>query len=58
MLAPYTPKDAALQRASRGCARRGTPVLVELPGHEDAPGELGCDRRLVKRNGKWTIEKV
>jgi ATP phosphoribosyltransferase regulatory subunit len=58
VLAPYAPKDAALQKRVARLRAEGTPVLVELPGHEDAAGELGCDRRLVKRDGRWTLEKV
>jgi ATP phosphoribosyltransferase regulatory subunit len=58
VLAPYAPADAALQRRVARLRADGTRVLVELPGHEDAAGELGCDRRLVKRNGRWILEKV
>jgi ATP phosphoribosyltransferase regulatory subunit len=58
VLAPYAPKDAALQRRVARLRADGTPVLVELPGHENTAGEPACDRRLVKRNGKWIIERV
>jgi ATP phosphoribosyltransferase regulatory subunit len=58
VLAPHAPKDAALQRRIARLRADGTPVLVELPGHEEAGGEPGCDRRLVKRDGKWIMEKV
>jgi ATP phosphoribosyltransferase regulatory subunit len=58
VLAPYAPQDAALQKRVARLRADGTPVLVELPGHEDGAAELGCDRRLTKRDGKWIIEKV
>jgi ATP phosphoribosyltransferase regulatory subunit len=58
VLAPYAPKDAALQKRIARLRADGTAVLVELPGHEDAAAELGCDRRLTKRDGKWIIQKV
>jgi ATP phosphoribosyltransferase regulatory subunit len=58
VLAPYAPKDAALQRRVARLRADGTTVLVALPGHPDAADELGCDRRLVKREGKWIIQKV
>jgi ATP phosphoribosyltransferase regulatory subunit len=58
VLAPHAPKDAALQKRIARLRAGGTPVLIELPGHEDAAGELGCERRLVKRDGKWTMERV
>lgn len=58
VLVPYAPRDAALQRRVARLRADGKVVLVELPGHENAAGELGCDFRLVKRNGKWITEKV
>jgi len=29
--------------------------VVDLPGHEAARDELGCDRRLEKKDGKWRV---
>jgi ATP phosphoribosyltransferase regulatory subunit len=58
VLAPYAPKDAGLQRRVGRLRAEGTTVLVALPGHADAADELGCDRRLVKREGKWIIQKI
>ncbi len=34
---------------------RGERVIRELPGQAGEPGEMGCDRRLVERNGKWEV---
>jgi ATP phosphoribosyltransferase regulatory subunit len=47
-----------LQKRISQLRARGTPVLVDLPGHERSRGELNCDRRLVRRKGNWVIEKV
>jgi ATP phosphoribosyltransferase regulatory subunit len=58
VLAPYAPGDATLQKRIAALRARGTPVLVDLPGHDGTRGELECDRRLVKRAGKWLLEKV
>jgi ATP phosphoribosyltransferase regulatory subunit len=58
VLAPYAPNDAALQKRIAQLRSRGTPVVVDLPGHDKARGELECGRRLVRRNRKWTIERV
>jgi len=33
-------------------------VIVDLPGHDKARDELGCNRRLALRNGKWIVEPV
>ncbi|HKA41190.1 MAG TPA: ATP phosphoribosyltransferase regulatory subunit [Burkholderiales bacterium] len=57
VLAPYLPQDAALQRTVDALRARGVVVVVDLPGHAGARGELGCDRRLAKRNGTWVVEK-
>jgi ATP phosphoribosyltransferase regulatory subunit len=58
VLAPYAPGDAALQRRIDALRARGTRVIVELPGHADTRAETGCERRLVKRVGKWQLEKL
>jgi ATP phosphoribosyltransferase regulatory subunit len=58
VLAPYVPRDAALQKRVAQLRSRGTPVVVDLPGHGAERGESNCDRRLVRRKGNWVIEKV
>jgi ATP phosphoribosyltransferase regulatory subunit len=58
VLAPYAPNDSALQRRIKGLRGRGTPVIVELPGHSETRAECGCERRLVQRDGKWQLEKL
>jgi ATP phosphoribosyltransferase regulatory subunit len=58
VLAPYAPEDPALQRRIAALRGRGTAVVVALPGHADGGVEDGCDRRLVRRDGKWLLEKL
>ena len=58
VLAPHRPDDGILQRRIAALRARGTPVIVDLPGHTAAGSELNCDRRLVRRDGKWVVEKL
>jgi ATP phosphoribosyltransferase regulatory subunit len=58
ILAPYLPADAALQRRVATLRKAGDAVIVDLPGHEKARDELGCNRRLALRNGKWIVEPI
>jgi ATP phosphoribosyltransferase regulatory subunit len=56
VLAPYRPRDRGLQRAIAGLRARGTVVIEDLPGHSRFRGELGCERMLALRNGRWVIQ--
>ena len=47
-----------VQRRIASLRSRGTPVVVELPGHESTRDELNCDRRLVRRARQWVMEKL
>ncbi|MGA0033268.1 MAG: ATP phosphoribosyltransferase regulatory subunit [Burkholderiales bacterium] len=58
VLAPYRPGDQALQRRIAALRGRGTIVVEDLPGHARYRGELGCDRQLVRRQGRWTVIKL
>ncbi len=58
VLAPYLPHDAALQRRIDVLRKAGEVVIVDLPGHDKARDELGCNRKLALRNGKWIVEKL
>jgi ATP phosphoribosyltransferase regulatory subunit len=58
VLAPYLPADVALQRRIALLRKAGDVVIVDLPGHDKARDELGCNRRLAVRNGKWIVEKL
>ena len=58
VLAPYAPQDRSLQDAIDDLRGRGEIVVVELPGHAATRGEFGCDRQLVRRGSKWTLEAL
>lgn len=47
--------DPLLAEKIRMLRAAGEIVVVELPGHEDARDEDGCDRELVLRAGKWEV---
>lgn len=36
----------------------GEVVIAELPGHEQANSELGCDRRIELDNGVWKVRVI
>ena len=50
ILAPATEEARPEVEALRA---KGEIVVVELPGHD--PAELGCDRKLEKKDGKWRV---
>lgn len=58
ILAPHAPGDTALQRGINSLRARGEIVIVDLPGHAGSRRELGCDRKLVRRDGKWLVVKL
>ena len=53
ILAPLSP-DAAARAEIEKLRVSGETVIATLPGHESHLHELGCDRRLVLLNGRWT----
>jgi ATP phosphoribosyltransferase regulatory subunit len=56
--APYYPRDGSLQSRIQALRDHGKAVIEDLPGHARSRAELGCDRRLVRRAGKWVVEKL
>jgi ATP phosphoribosyltransferase regulatory subunit len=52
ILAPCS-DDATLQDLVRRLRAQGEVVVACLPGHD--PAELGCDRRIEMREGKWHV---
>ncbi|MDQ3025448.1 MAG: ATP phosphoribosyltransferase regulatory subunit [Pseudomonadota bacterium] len=50
ILAPSTEEAREAIEALRA---KGEVVIVDLPGHDAS--ELGCDRRLEKKDGKWRV---
>lgn len=56
---------AAPAHGDDGLARRigelraaGERVIAMLPDQEEGPAALGCDRRLVQREGQWIVEEL
>jgi ATP phosphoribosyltransferase regulatory subunit len=47
--------DPALAAEIEKLRAAGEIVIVDLPGHEGAREELGTDRMLVKKEGKWLV---
>ncbi len=47
--------DPALQATIADLRAQGERVIVELPGQAGGPADMGCDRRLVARQGQWEV---
>ncbi|MEO7743938.1 MAG: ATP phosphoribosyltransferase regulatory subunit [Usitatibacter sp.] len=54
ILAPHG-ADPDLARAVQELRAAGEIVVVELPGHDAARDEWGCDRKLERKEGKWRV---
>ncbi|HEY2628785.1 MAG TPA: ATP phosphoribosyltransferase regulatory subunit, partial [Usitatibacter sp.] len=54
ILAPST-DDASLKDAVAQLRAAGHVVVVEMPGTEAHREELGCARKLEKKDGKWRV---
>jgi ATP phosphoribosyltransferase regulatory subunit len=50
--------DAALLGEIARLRANGERVVVSLPGSEGTAKDFGCDRALVQRDGRWSVEKV
>lgn len=50
--------DAALAQQAASLRAQGEIVVAALPGHEGTWNEAGCDRQLVLRDGRWTVEPL
>ncbi|THF61815.1 ATP phosphoribosyltransferase regulatory subunit [Pseudothauera nasutitermitis] len=48
--------DPALATEVAALRAQGEIVLSALPGHEGTWQEAGCDRRLIKRDGRWVVD--
>ena len=53
ILGPLQPDAAARAEIAR-LRVSGETVIAALPGHDAHLHELGCDRRLILVNGRWT----
>jgi ATP phosphoribosyltransferase regulatory subunit len=47
--------DASLRDAIAKLREAGSVVVVEMPGTEGHRDELGCERRLEMKDGKWRV---
>ena len=47
--------DPMLREAIAQLRDAGHVVIVEMPGHEKHREELGCERKLEKKDGKWRV---
>jgi ATP phosphoribosyltransferase regulatory subunit len=57
ILAPW-PEDAVAQAEIERLRAAGETVAAALPGHTGSWREAGCDRHLVRRDGKWIVETL
>ncbi|NMG73296.1 ATP phosphoribosyltransferase regulatory subunit [Aromatoleum diolicum] len=57
ILAPAD-SDAELRSAVAQLRAEGEVVMTALPGHDGSWKEAGCDRQLIKRDDRWTVEAL
>ncbi len=57
ILAPYD-DDPGTQSEIARLRAAGERVVVRLPGSSVTAKEMGCDRKLVDRDGKWVVTKA
>lgn len=57
ILAPVE-QDQALKDMIDALRSRGEVVMIELPGHPGTWREAGCDRQLVRRDDRWSVEAL
>jgi len=54
ILSPLQP-DAAADKQIAKLRSQGEIVIRRLPGNDDHLHELGCDRELILKGGRWTV---
>ena len=47
--------EAGQLEAINNLRNQGEIVICELPGQENTPEDMGCDRQLEYQNGQWTV---
>ncbi|MCK8516126.1 ATP phosphoribosyltransferase regulatory subunit [Methylonatrum kenyense] len=57
ILAPWS-DDADLLTRVRQLRQAGERVVMAMPGRNDSPRSLGCDRHLLARDGRWQVEAI
>lgn len=55
VLAPYRPDDIDLRARVDALRAAGEVVVWDLPGHAGTRDEMGCDRELALRDGRWAV---
>lgn len=50
--------DADLRDVIAQLRALGEVVMTALPGHDGSWKEAGCDRQLIKRDGRWAVEAL
>jgi ATP phosphoribosyltransferase regulatory subunit len=58
ILAPCGVPDAQLQALVATLRGQGEVVMTALPGHDGTWREAGCDRALVRRDGRWVVQAL
>ncbi|MDT3670801.1 MAG: ATP phosphoribosyltransferase regulatory subunit [Aromatoleum sp.] len=58
ILAPQVAADDALAAIINQLRAQGEVVMTALPGHDGSWNEAGCDRQLIRRDGRWTVEAL
>jgi ATP phosphoribosyltransferase regulatory subunit len=48
-------EDKALDEEVARLRAAGEIVIADLPGHGASRAELGCDRTLEPKGGRWTV---
>jgi len=51
-------EDPGLLNLVESLRQKGEIVICELPGQKGSARDMGCDRRLEKKDGKWQVIKV
>ena len=56
----YAPQksDPKLLQQIKKLRQRGETVICRLPGQKGDAKDMGCDRKLVFKQGRWRIEKI
>ena len=56
----YAPRDSdpQLLQQIKKLRQRGEIVICRLPGQKGDAKDMDCDRKLEKKNGKWTVVKI
>lgn len=57
ILAPFDSDELLLAEIAQLRAS-GERVIMALPGHEDEMTEVGCDRKLIKIDGHWSVQPL